>query len=108
MQRSALPVSHGRAVGAPVAPARAVHGMGVARRAHRRGARKQLARPSASLAAPATSSSLLDVFWRWLGDQGVDTSAVRPGAVAEGLGLICDRCARARVQKMLPAPRTPQ
>jgi hypothetical protein len=83
-----------------VAPAPAAlprHAGASSRRTCRRGA---LAAPRASAAAAAThlttQTTDVDAFWRWLGAQGVDTAAVYPAAVAEGLGLVCTRCAAAQ------------
>ena len=56
------------------------------RRAARRGA------AGCALVVAAADTQAADALWRWLGSQGVETSAVRPAAVPEGLGLVCTRC----------------
>ena len=60
------------------------------RRAARRGA------AGCAVVVAAADTQAADALWRWLGSQGVDTAAVRPAAVPEGLGLVCTRCVPAR------------
>jgi hypothetical protein len=73
------------------------------RRATRRGA------AGCALVVAAADTQAADALWRWLGTQGVDTSAVRPAAVAEGLGLVSTRCVpqlREHVRTLSRAPRS--
>jgi hypothetical protein len=61
------------------------------RRACRRGVPAALAASAAAADAPPAAA--VDAFVRWLSAQGVDTAAVTPAVVSEGLGLVCTRCA---------------
>ena len=59
--------------------------------------------PAAAAAAAAPSNEAVQAFWTWLGDSGVDTSALRPAQSAEGLGLFASRSLKARPAP-LPSP----
>jgi len=60
------------------------------RHCRRRAARRVAA--ACTLVVAAADAQAAEALWRMLGSQGVDTSAVRPTAVPEGLGLVCTRC----------------
>ena len=108
----ALPCAHhGAALSSAASRARCAPGLTVARReavtfggalhgvrchvAALRVCRRRAARRGAAgcaLVVAAADTQAADALWRWLGTQGVDTTAVRPAAVAEGLGLVATRC----------------
>ena len=74
---------------------RLVRFRGAASRACRRCAARRGA-AGCALVVAAADTQAADALWRWLGSQGVDTAAVRPAAVPEGLGLVCTRCVQTR------------